>query len=371
MPSELHSWVEINLKALDHNLRLIRDQLSPQVTIMAVVKADAYGHGAQVISARLEELGIKAFGVANVNEAVTLREAGIKGEIFLLGGFFKGEEEYIITHELVPLVYDLESLIRLSEEAQKWNKKVKVHLKVDTGMGRFGILPDKVKEVIEEIEKLPLIKIEGLASHFSTADEGDDFFYEQLRIFEDIRVFLKRMRLNLKCHMANSSAIFSSPQSHFDMVRPGITLYGVHPSLNFKKRFSLLLKPLMCWKTRIVSIKEIPKGWPVSYGKTWCASRRSCIGIIPVGYADGYIRALSNRGWVLVKGKKVPVIGRVTMDCTIIDLTELPEARVGDEVILLGEDIPAEEVASWACTIPYEVLCLAGKNQRIIKDENV
>ena len=371
MPSELHSWVEINLKALDHNLRLIRDRLSPQVTIMAVVKADAYGHGAKVISARLEELGIKSFGVANVNEAVTLREAGIKGEIFLLGGFFKGEEEYIITHELVPIVYDLESLIRLSEKARKWNKKLKVHLKVDTGMGRFGILPDKVKEFVEKINEIPLIELKGVASHFSTADEGDDFFYEQLRTFERIKGLFKKLGLSLKYHIANSSAIFSSPQSHFDMVRPGITLYGVNPSLDFKKRFSLPLKPLMCWKTRIVSIKEIPKGWPVSYGRTWRASRRSCIGIIPVGYADGYLRALSNRGWVLVKGKKVPVIGRVTMDCTIIDLTELPEARAGDEVILLGEEIPAEEVAFWASTIPYEVLCLAGKNQRIIKDEDV
>jgi len=371
MPSELHSWVEINLRALDHNLRLIRDQLSPRVTIMAIVKADAYGHGAQVISARLEDLGIKSFGVANVNEAVTLREAGIKGEIFLMGGFFKGEEEYILTYDLIPIVYDLESLTKLSKEAQKRNKKIKIHLKVDTGMGRFGVLPDRVKEVVEEIKKHPWIELEGLVSHFSTADEGDVFFYEQLRTFKAIRNLFKELGLNLRCHMANSSAIFSSPQSHFDMVRPGITLYGVHPSLDFKKRFSLPLKPLMYWKTRIVSIKEIPKGWPVSYGRTWYASRRSRIGIIPVGYADGYLRALSNKGWVLIKGKKVPVIGRVTMDSTIVDLTELPEAKVGDEVILLGEEIPAEEVASWACTIPYEVLCLAGKNKRVIKDEDV
>jgi len=371
MSFESHTWVEINLRALEHNLKVIRSQLAPQVMIMAVVKADAYGHGAQVVSARLEELGVKAFGVANVNEGVTLREAGIKGKIFLLGGFFKGEEEYIITHSLIPIVDNLEDLIRLSEKARKWNKRIKVHLKVDTGMGRFGILPDKVKELIEEMEKIPLIEMEGLASHFSTAEEGDDFFHEQLRIFNSIRSFLEKKSLSLKYHMANSSALFSSSLTHFDMVRPGITLYGVHPSLEFKRRFSLPLKPLMCWKTRIIAIKEIPKGWPVSYGRTWYASRNSRIGIIPVGYADGYLRALSNRGWVLVKGKKAPVIGRVTMDSTILDLTELPEVEIGDEVILLGEGIGAEEMAYWACTIPYEVLCLAGKNKRIFKDEDV
>ncbi len=360
--------MEINLRALDENLSLIRRFIRPQTEIMAVIKADAYGHGAVAIAKRLERLGVSSLGVASVAEGVELREAGVKADIILLGGFRKGEEDEIVNYGLIPFVFGKEMAERLSRRAKASGRRVRIHLKVDTGMGRLGVLPEEVKEAVIGILDLPCIELEGIASHLSTAEERDDYLREQIRRFLQVKAALDGMGLGVKYHLANSAALFSLPETHFDMVRPGIALYGVHPSRAFRERFALPLKPVMTWKTKIIDVRRVPAGWGISYGCTFVTKRPSRIAALAVGYADGYPRHLSNKAQVLIKGRRAPVVGRVTMDWTLIDVTDIPGVEVGHEVVLFGEGLGVEELASWAETIPYEILCLAGKrSKRVIK----
>ncbi|RLA82166.1 MAG: alanine racemase [Deltaproteobacteria bacterium] len=298
-----------------------------------------------------------------------LREAGVKADIVLLGGFREGEEEEIVNYGLIPFVFGREMAERLSRRAKASGRKVRIHLKVDTGMGRLGVLPEEVKEVVVGILGLPCVELEGIASHLSTADEGDGYLREQIRRFLQVKAIVDGLGLRVKYHLANSAALFSLPEAHFDMVRPGIALYGVHPSRAFRERFFLPLKPVMTWKTKIIEVRRVPAGWGISYGCTFVTGRPSRIAALAVGYADGYPRSLSNKAQVLIRGRRAAVVGRVTMDWTLIDVTDMPDVGVGDEVVLFGEGLGAEELASWAGTIPYEILCLAGKrSKRVIKD---
>lgn len=360
------STLEINLRALEENYSAIRRSLSPQVRIMAVVKADAYGHGAVAIAKHLESLGVTAFGVQNLQEAIELREGGVVADIYLLGGVWEGEEEEVVVRGFIPFVFDLERVRRLSAVACSKGKEARVHLKVDTGMGRLGILPSEVEGFVEAVRGCPGVRLEGVASHLSTADLLDDYLKEQLRRFKGIKEVLDRQGLRLTYHVANSAALFGCREAHFDMVRPGIALYGVAPFEAFAGRLLQPLRPVMTWKSILLELRTLPKGWGVSYGRTYVTPRESKIAVVPVGYADGYPRSLSNRAHVLVRGKRAPVVGKVTMDWIMVDVTAIEGVRKGDEVILLGEGVPAEEVASWAETIPYEILCLASKRARRI-----
>lgn len=358
------SLLEINRRALEENLSLIRERTGPGVRIMAVVKADAYGHGALEVAKHLQGMGVNAFGVQNLQEAVELREGGIGTDIFLLGGVWDGEEDEVIALDLIPFVFDLERARALSERALRRGKRVRVHLKVDTGMGRLGVMPEEVEGFIDALRDCPGVRLEGIASHLSTADLGDDYLEEQLRRFTEVKEKVEGMGLKLSYHVANSAATFLCPGAHFDMVRPGIALYGAHPSREFALRFPHPLRPVMTWKSTVLDLRTLPKGWGVSYGRTYVTQRRTTLAVVPVGYADGYPRALSGNAYVLIRGHRAPVVGRVTMDWIMVDVTGIEGVRKGDEVVLLGDGLPPEEVAAWAGTIPYEILCLASKRAR-------
>ncbi len=364
------SILEIDLTALENNLSVIKQALPPSVTVIAIVKSDAYGHGAVPVAQKLQTLGVEWFGVTNLSEAIQLREAGIKAHILLLGGFRPEEIKEVTAYRLTPFVGDFDCLKELSSWAKGHGKKLKLHLKVDTGMGRLGFLPQEAKKALEFVQECPFLEVEGIGSHFSTADEDLGYAFEQLERFQ---VFLRELPEGLcnspKRHMANSAAIFALPQSHFEMVRPGISLYGLHPSLDFKRRLSLPLEPVMSWKTYVAELKDLPPNWGVSYGRTFVTKRRTRVAVLPVGYADGYLRSLSNKAHVLIKGKKAPVIGRITMDWTMVDVTDLTDVKKGDEVLLFGKGLGVEELAAQAGTIPYEITCLAGRRaKRVFKD---
>lgn len=333
---------------------------------MGVVKADAYGHGAVAIGSELESMGVDFLAVAYLEEGVELRKAGIKVPIIVLCSPVKGNEEDFLDWNLTPVVFNINDARSLSIASKKRGVKGKVHVKVDTGMGRLGLLPREVKDFIKEILLLDGITVEGLLSHFAASEdeEQDEFTKEQISLFLKLKEeFLTAGIKPSYFHIANSAAIFSYPESLFNLVRAGITLYGAYPSPSFEKKVAL--KPIMSIKTRIVHLKEVGAGFSISYGRTFITKRKSIIGTLSFGYADGYSRKFSNRAYVLVKGKKAPVVGRVCMDLTMVDLTDIDGVRIGDEVVLLGrqgdEEITPQHWADWAETIPYEIFCSIGK----------
>jgi len=361
-----HSVVEIDLGALRDNLEVVRSAIPPSTGVLAVVKADAYGHGALPVARCLQEAGVEMLGVANVAEGVELREGGITLPIVLLGGFQPGEEEEVLFNDLTPLVYRWDMAHRLASKASSLGKVAHVHLQVDTGMGRLGVPWEKAPELISSLGSLPSLRVDGMASHFATADEDLDYARQQLQRFLWVASEAKRMGVQTRLHIANSAAIFRLPEAHLDLVRPGITLYGAHPSAAYKDRQTLPLKPVMTWKAKVADIKDHPPSSSISYGRTFLTQRKSRIAAVPVGYADGYLRCLSNRSQVVIRGIRAPVVGRVTMDWIMVDVTHLSEVRLGDEVILLGGEggISPEELASWADTIPYEIFCNAGRRSK-------
>lgn len=361
---------EVDLEALDYNYHQLRQLVPPAVKFLAVVKADAYGHGAVLVSKRLEELGTDFLGVATVKEGAELREGGVHKPILVLSGVYQEEVEAVLAYHLIPMLYRLEIAEALSAAAGKQGTKVPVHIKVDTGMGRIGVLAEEAVAFMNRVRKLENLEIEGIASHFSTADEGNSSFAaEQLERFSRTIEEMKRLNINPPfCHIANSAGLVNLPSAHFTVVRPGIMLYGSYPSPSLKANISL--RQVMSWKSRIADLKKVPEGYPISYGRTFVTQRPSIIAAIPVGYADGYHRLFSNRGEVLIKGKRAPVVGRVCMDWTMMDVTDIPGVAVGEEVVLmgsqLGQEITPEEMGEWMGTISYEILCAVGKRVRRI-----
>jgi alanine racemase len=356
---------EVDLGALAYNYRQLRQLIPPAVKVLAVVKADAYGHGAVPVSKKLEELNTDFLGVATVREGLELRNGGITKPILVLSGIYEEEVEEVIAYRLTPMIYRLGIAAALSAAATKRGRKIPVHIKVDTGMGRIGVLAEEAPVFVGRVRQLENLVIEGIASHFATANEEDaTFAAEQLERFSRTIEEVKRLDIDPPfCHIANSAALVNLPAAHFTMVRPGIMLYGSYPSLALKARISL--RHAMSWKSCIADLKKVPAGYPISYGRTFVTQRPSCIAAIPVGYADGYNRLLSNRGEVLIRGRRAPVVGRVCMDWTMVDVTAIPGVEVGDEVVLMGsqsgEEITPEEIGEWIGTISYEVLCSIGK----------
>lgn len=349
---------EIDLKALINNFYLIKSiikRIKSHTKIIAIVKADAYGHGAVEVSKVLEKHQVDYLGVAFYEEALTLREANIKCPILLL---FDREIEGVFKYNLTPVIFELEQAKELSKYAQKKGKNISVHLKIETGMGRLGLHGDIFKQ-IDTILKMPNIRIEGIMSHLSNA-EDPLWSSEQIGKLKEIKNYLTNLGISPFFHIANSTGLFLK-NAIFDAVRPGIMLYGY--SNNTED-----LKTCMSLKTKLLDIRKLPKNMPISYGKTYITKRDSLIGVVPIGYADGYFRRISNRGFMLLRGKKVPVIGTVCMDLTMIDLTDLEGVKVGDEVIIMGESdaekITAWDIAHWADTIPYEVLTSLGSKAK-------
>lgn len=363
---------EIGLDAIGYNYSKIKDKAGDR-KILAVVKANAYGHGAVEVSRELERLGADMLGVAILQEGVELRKAGIKRSILLLNGIFPGEAESVLRYDLIPVVYSIDTALEISNEADRVGKTVPVHVKIDTGMKRLGVLPGDVGEFFERLKGLGNIRVEGILSHFSTADSKDRAFMdEQIRTFSEAVNKIRSMGFSPDyIHIANSAALIRDDlPDYLNMVRPGITLYGSYPSIWFRDKIEL--KPVMTLKSGIIQIKRIRKGESVSYARKFTAERDSIIGVVPIGYADGYPRHLSNLGEVIVKRKIAKVAGLVCMDLIMIDITDIPEAVVGDEVVLWGRqgdiEISADELARKAGTISYELFCrVSGRVPRVYK----
>lgn len=359
------TFAEISLAALRENYATLRSSVPARAAILAVVKADAYGHGFLEVCRQLEKQGVDAFGVAFLAEAIQLRKSGIDKPILLLGGVYPGQEKKCVGFNISTTVFSLEQAKALDTAARKLYRKALVHLKVDTGMGRLGIPYDQVPAMLDALKLLPNIYLEGVVSHFSSADELDEagqyFTRLQSERFEWVVQQIRRARFNPRyIHIANSAGSLLKDYLFCNLVRPGIALYGALPSDDFQGR--LALKPVMRLKSKIAMLKWVEPGTTISYGRRFTTEQRTLVASVPVGYADGYPRALTNRGEALVKGKRAPVTGTVCMDWIMLDVTDIVDVCVGDEVTLMGEDslgncISAEELAGWANTIAYEVLC--------------
>lgn len=354
---------EIDLNALLHNLEQVQKVSGPNRSIIAVVKADAYGHGAIKVSQTLEAAGVKTLGVALVQEGIELRQAGIRVPILIMGSILKEQIQSLFEFQLTPVLFQTPLIPLLEKEAENRGMTLPVHLKIDTGMGRLGIQPLEIRPFLKEILANKRIRIEGIMTHFADADQTrPENTKKQLLLWNKIMEELREFNVNPPdIHLSNSAAILSLPGVYSNPVRPGLMLYG-YSSL---KDPPLFLEPVLSFKTRVVHLKTVPPDTPISYGGTFVTSRQSVIATIAVGYADGYWRALSNSGKVLIHGTRAPVVGRVCMDMTMIDVTGIPNIHMGDEVVLIGKQgedfISAEEVAEWVGTISYEILCGIGK----------
>ncbi len=353
---------EVDLSALRHNLDIVGG-FTGKRPVIAVVKADAYGHGAAPISKRLLSEGVSALAVAFIGEAKALRAEGIRSRILVL--FDRTDIADYFEHDLTPVIQDMKIVGELSREARKRGTRIPVHLKVDTGMGRIGVRPEEAVKAALEISGKEGIELEGLMSHFSEADLADrSFAVAQIETLNAIRKDIgERLGRDITVHMGNSAAVLSLKEGLFDAVRPGILLYGCSP---VAAQHGLL--PLMKIKTRVLLVRSLPAGCPISYGRTFITARASRIAVLSVGYADGYNRLFSNNAEVLVRGRRAPVVGRVCMDLTMADVTGIEGASEGDEVVLLGrqgnETITARELAARANTIPYEILTSLGGRSR-------
>jgi alanine racemase len=369
MPSPLRPTVaEIDLSSLRYNYLQVKWLVGKTTKILAVVKADAYGHGAKVISQELERLKVDFLGVALLEEAVELRKADIKTPIMILGGVYPGQAEKIIEYRLTPAIFDLSIARELNQAAGKRKKKVKVHVKIDTGMGRLGVLPDEANQFFAHLKKLSHLEVEGIISHLAVASQEDktetEFTQGQFKRFRRVIDSCHQTGNNPPyLHLANSAAIIRGNLEKFTLVRPGIMLYGSYPSQSLKKMVHL--KPVMSLKSKILQLKKLPPGHCVSYGRTFICPRETLVAVVPIGYADGYSRLLSNCGEVLIRGKRAPVIGVICMDLTMVDVTDIPGVKRGDEVVLIGtqgkECITVEEIAEKIGTISYEVFCRIGQ----------
>ncbi len=351
----------IDLAALRHNFSLAQRLAGTAVPMVGVVKANAYGHGAVPVARTLEAAGVAALAVATPEEGIQLREAGLRAKILVFGGPFGADAKTLLHHTLTPVLYNEAQIESLGSSAPG---PLPVYLKIDTGMTRLGIFPEQLELFINKLQSSPHLKLEGVMSHLAQADTSfDGATAEQFRKFQKVESECRAHHPAVQVfHIANSAAILGGRVVSGDWARPGIMLYGSNPNPRFE--VGKELKPVMHFQTAIVSLKEIPAGTAVSYGGTWIAKRPSRIAVLPVGYADGYLRHLSNVGEVLLHGKRVPVAGRVCMDLTMIDVTDLPQTRLGDLVTLWGPGLPAEEVADRAGTISYELFCAVSARVR-------
>ena len=368
-------WAEIDLDAAKFNIRNIK-KIVGNKEVIAVVKADAYGHGAIDLAPIFINNGASKLAVAIITEALELIENNINVPIMILGYTPLEYGEVLIKNNIEQTVYDLEYAKELSKIALSLEKKAKIHISIDTGMGRIGFLPnDESVKIIEEISALEGITIEGLFTHFATSDEENkEYTYEQFSKLKDITKKLEERGINIPLkHASNSGAIVDLPETYLDGVRAGIILYGYYPSEQVNKE-NLALRNVMTVKTRVCHVKELDKDMYVSYGRTFKTSKKSIIATLPIGYGDGYSRLLSGKAKVIINGKLVPVVGRICMDQCMIDVTDVGEVKVGDEVIILGHDgdlkFNADDMAEAMGTINYEVLCMIKQRIPRVYKEN-
>lgn len=370
------TWAEISLKALGENFHAVQNHIGKAVTVCSVVKADGYGHGAVECARALEAEGSPWLGVTDTAEGMALRGAGVKVRILLMTGIWKGEENAIIAENLTPTIWEpwhIESLERAARQRTTPPDRLPVHLKLDTGMNRLGASKEALPRLCEMLSASKHLTLEGLSTHFASAEvlDAEDAARQMKRFEEGLAVVHGYGLRPTLIHMGNSAAMTARPETWKTMVRPGIALYGY--SLSFTrdnqpaKVPDLKLRPVLSWKTRVLTVKEVAAGESIGYMGTFVAQTRSRIAVLPVGYADGYPRLLSNRARVIVGGEYAPVVGRVSMDLTIVDVSHIPGVAVGDEVVLIGtsgpKSVDAVELAKWCETVPYEILC--GLSQRV------
>ena len=358
------TFAEINLGAIRHNLRKIKQIVGRGVKILGIVKADAYGHGMREVSRVIVEEGVDYLGVASLDEAKELRSIGIKDPIVILGMILPQEAEGVLKFNVIQAVSNLCIARELSKLAQVKNRKVKLHIKIDTGMGRLGFWHEEAIGFVKKIASLKNIIIDGIFTHFPSAEHDKLFTNRQIQSFKILIEGLLKHRINIPIkHTSNSMAILDFKHTHLNMVRPGLIMYGLYPRRDVIEK--LKVKPSLTLKTKISYIKTVPKGRSISYGRTYITQKNTKTATIPVGYGDGYSRDLSNKAEVLIQGRRAPIAGRVCMDMCMVDIGHLKGVREGDEVVLIGrqgkEDIRVEELAGLMDTIPYEVVCNIGQ----------
>ncbi|MFA5038395.1 MAG: alanine racemase [Candidatus Omnitrophota bacterium] len=359
-PFYRQTWVEINLAAVAHNYRALKRSLPRGTKIMAAVKANAYGHGIVEVSRKLVECGVDYLGVASLDEALVLRKNLIHSPVLNLGAFLKNDAEAMVENEVTATVTDYPMARLLDRVASRLKKKARIHVKIDTGMGRLGVWHSEADEVILKLCRLPHLSIEGLYTHFPVADSDEAFTRSQITMFCALvtKLEIKGVRIPLK-HSANTMAVVGYKDAHFNLVRPGLAVYGLYPKDGVQEKIDL--KAVLSFKTRVVYLKEVARGRSISYGRTHITGKDTTIATLPVGYGDGYNRLLSNKGRVLIHGKYCPVVGVVCMDQTMVDIGHLKDVRLEDEVVLAGSQkghiIRIEEIARLCHTIPYEVVC--------------
>jgi alanine racemase len=364
------TWAEVSLANLRHNFGVVQQHVRSGVTICAVVKADAYGHGAVECAQALEEEGASWLGVTSLDEAIPLREAGIRARILLMTGFWRGEEQEILRLDLTPTVWEVGQIELLERAASQLGvKKHCIHLKVDSGMGRLGVSVEDLPGIWKALKSSPHLFLEGLSTHLASSEVLDaTSVQEQLDVFEEVR---RKLRVEgfepPLVHAANTGAVISRPEALYNMVRPGIALYGYHLPFERAGRevsgsgLRLAVKPVLTWKTKILSLREVRAHQPLGYGGIYVTKAPARIAVLPVGYADGFNRHLSEHGRVIVREHYAPIVGRISMDLTLVDVTGLPGVSVGDETVLLGSSdglsVDAREHAALADTVVYEILC--------------
>lgn len=363
MLSERPVYAEVDLAAVRHNIQSMKNLLRPPTRLCVVVKADGYGHGALAVAREAVLLGADYLAVAVLDEAVELRAAGFVQPVLVLGFTPASSAHSVVYHRLTQTIYTLDQALALSAAAGAAGTVAKIHVKIDSGMGRLGIRPRDATDFFQAVAALPNLAVEGSYTHFAKADAFDKTYAKkQLAAFRDAleSVEARGVRVPIK-HCANSAATIDMPETHMDMVRTGIVTYGLWPSAEVDKS-RVELRPAMQFKARVAYVKEAPAGTSVSYGCTFTTSRPSVIATLPVGYADGWTRMLSGRVEVVVKGRRVPVIGRICMDQCMIDVTGIDGVDIGDEVLLFGgPEQPADDVAAILGTINYEITCMVGK----------
>lgn len=358
------AWVEIDLDRLKENFRKVKEWVGPDKRILVAVKADAYGHSSVAVSKALAVEGVSVLGVASLEEAIEIKRGGAGVPVLILSPSSFMEIPEIVTEGFTSTVSNIEYARRLSGVAGAMDRKMEVHIEVDTGMGRTGVNYSGAADFIQQVCELDSIQVEGIFTHFASAEASDKTFaLEQLKRFTQVLEDLRSRSVEIPMvHAANSASLLDLRESHFNMVRPGLVIYGMYPSKWVKRQIDV--RPVMTFKARVAHLNSIRRGETVSYGRTYTAPKDSTVAVVSVGYGDGYSRALSNKGEVLIRGKRFNIVGVVCMDLTMVDVTGHPEIRVGDEVVLIGssgeEEISADELARLSGTITYDVTCSVG-----------
>jgi alanine racemase len=370
------TWAEIDLDALESNLQLIKKHVAA-VNIFPVVKADAYGHGAREICSQMESLHLPYICVALLEEAIELRQSGYTRPILIIGALEPYQIAEALRFHFTVTVHRMDIIDEIEKESARLERRIPFHIKIDTGMARLGFLPEQCQNLVDKLKGLKFSYPEGAFSNFSSADDPQrESTQRQMKVFHNVLLTLKQHHVYPKInHLANSAAILNFPQSWLDAVRPGLLIYGINPP---DAPNQLPVKPVFSLKSQVISLKNFPKDTPIGYGERFITTRKSRVAILPIGYDDGILRSLYPGGTVLVRGKRAPIIGAISMDLTAIDVTQIQGTKVGETVILVGQDEPQHitlsEIASKANTIPYEILCGIGrrvpkmylKNQKIL-----